>query len=52
MRKPLWALLVLPFILTMLLLPQLANAASDGIENMGKAEPLISQAINMAKEDI
>lgn len=52
MRKQLLVLLVLPFILTMLLLPQLANAASDGIENMGKAEPLISQAMNTAKEDL
>ncbi|MNH84194.1 Ferrous iron permease EfeU precursor [compost metagenome] len=52
MRKPLLALFVLSFIFTMLLLPQIANAASDGIDNMSKVEPLISQAINMAKEDL
>ncbi|MFD0697351.1 FTR1 family protein [Paenibacillus sp. GCM10027628] len=51
MKKSLLALLFLPIILIMLL-PQLVNAASDGIENMGKAKPMISNALNSAKDDM
>lgn len=51
MRKQLLIRFVLPFLVSMLLLPQFVLAASEGIENMVKAEAFISQALTTAKED-
>lgn len=55
MRKPLPSLFVLPLlILTLFLLPFHASAAaaSEGIENMTKAYTVITQAMDMSKQDL
>jgi high-affinity iron transporter len=52
MRNPLHAFLVFVFTFVMVFLPHIAHAASEGIDNMNKAKASITQALELAKQDL